>query len=110
MEGSVGCVTSDCKPCSVVGYLELSSRNMVSAVSRLLMSCFAFVTRASSTRLMICGTMTAASRPMMITTTMISIRVKPRARRLLSWNDWLMSDVSGANRGVAPKTGRNDNK
>jgi len=47
---------------------------------------------------------------MMITTTMISIRVKPRARRLLSWNDWLMSDVSGANRGVAPKTGRNDNK
>ncbi len=54
---------------------------MVSAVSRDWMSCLAFATRASSTLLITCGTMTAASRPMMITTTMISMRVKPRAWR-----------------------------
>ena len=37
------------------------------------------LTQSGHTRLMTFGTMTAASRPMMITTTMISISVKPRS-------------------------------
>ena len=56
---------------------------MVSAVSMAWMSCRALETRAWSTLPISCGTMTAASRPMMTTTTMISMRVKPRCRRLL---------------------------
>ena len=64
---------------------------MVSAVSSPWMSCFALATRASSTRSMTCGTMMDAKSPMMTTTTMISMSVKPRmsARdersRLLDW-------------------------
>ena len=59
----------------MVGYRELSRRNIVSAVSRTAMSCFARATRASSTLFTTYGTMTAASRPMITTTTMISMRV-----------------------------------
>ncbi len=72
--------TSAVRPWSVVGYFELSSRNMVSAVSMLARSCFALATRAWSTLSTTLGTITAASSPMMTTTTMISMRVKPRAR------------------------------
>jgi hypothetical protein len=43
------------------------------------MSCLAAMMRASSVRPINLGTINAAMMPMMTTTTMISIRVKPRA-------------------------------
>src|SRR6266513_2262852 len=54
---------------------------MDSAASSARMSSLALATFALSTLPMRLGTMSAASRPMMMTTTMISMRVKPRARR-----------------------------
>ena len=48
------------------------------------MSCLALAMRASSTLPISCVVTTAASRPMMTTTTMISIRVNPRCPALLA--------------------------
>src|SRR5688572_6362730 len=48
------------------------------------MSCLAAVTRASSTRPMICGAISAVMMAMITSTTMISIRVKPDSRREIS--------------------------
>jgi hypothetical protein len=50
---------------------------------RLLTSVRAAVTRASSARSSMFGTISAASTPMMTSTTISSIRVKPRLRALL---------------------------
>lgn len=47
------------------------------------MSTFAAATFDSPVRASSFGTTSAASTPMMTTTTMISMRVKPRARRVL---------------------------
>jgi hypothetical protein len=54
---------------------------IVSAVSMAWMSLLALETCARSTFPKTLGRITAASRPMITTTTMISMRVKPRAER-----------------------------
>ncbi|SOY52883.1 hypothetical protein CBM2585_A200021 [Cupriavidus taiwanensis] len=59
----------------------MSRRYSLSACMIDEISCRAATMRASSGRLMILGTTSAASTPRITITTMISIRVKPRARR-----------------------------